>query len=696
MASSLNRRRGTRSQRGRTSLLVGLVVALIASALVLGILLGTHLLLNSTTSESNISQKEQHANIRGSPLDILEQGKPAVIENKEDDWNDADEKEHENDASVEDDGAGDDANGDDDAEEEQEDDVNQEEGAATIDDDADENEEENRTVTDDFPQDNAKPQEQQQQHLRHMDQKVDAMGALPKKPYPYNLDDLVPPDNNFTTWTAPGGNRFAEYTKGDDPYIITPDIRTKSDTLARSRRVHVKNAMEFAYKAYETYAFGHDEVLPQSKAFGNNWGGMGTTLVDSLDTLWLMGLKDEFWRGRDWVRDHLHHDHVGSVSVFETTIRSLGGLLSAYDWSGDEAFLTKAQDLGDRLFKAFDTASGLPMGQVSLSSGSLRNIGWAGGNAISAEVGTLQIEYRYLAKVTKKKEYATKSENVYTVLKKMNPPHGLYPYYIRNQQNPPTFANNKLTFGAMSDSLYEYMLKIWLQGGKTESLYREMYDAAIQGMHDELLSTSTPSGLVFIADKNGEKMDYKMDHLVCFMGGLLGLGAYTDPLGLESDRAQRDLKTAKALTYTCYQMYARMKTGISPEFIQFYPDKDFVPGRGAPHYLLRPEAVESFFILNQLTGDPIYREWGWEVFSAIERYCKTDVAYGELDNVNDVNGTPRNKMESFFLAETLKYLYLLQDPDTEVDVLNKHVFNTEAHPLRIFPVIDKEANEDNR
>jgi mannosyl-oligosaccharide alpha-1,2-mannosidase len=137
-------------------------------------------------------------------------------------------------------------------------------------------------------------------------------------------------------------------------------------------------------------------------------------------------------------------------------------------------------------------------------------------------------------------------------------------------------------------------------------------------------------------------------------------------------------------------MYARMKTGISAEYVQFYADKDFDIGRGAPHYLLRPEAVESFFILNQLTGDPIYREWGWEVFCAIERYCKTDIAYGSLSSVADVNGAPRNKMESFFLAETLKYLYLLQDPDTEVDVLHKHVFNTEAHPTRIFPVMDRE------
>ena len=133
-----------------------------------------------------------------------------------------------------------------------------------------------------------------------------------------------------------------------------------------------------------------------------------------------------------------------------------------------------------------------------------------------------------------------------------------------------------------------------------------------------------------------------------------------------------------------------MNTGISPEYIQLSEGNDFGIGRGAPHYLLRPETVESFFILSQLTGDPIYREWGWEVFQAIEKACKTQFGYGELTNVQAVGAAPRDKMESFFLAETVKYLYLLFDPDTEIDVLNKHVFNTEAHPMRIFPVLEQE------
>ena len=142
----------------------------------------------------------------------------------------------------------------------------------------------------------------------------------------------------------------------------------------------------------------------------------------------------------------------------------------------------------------------------------------------------------------------------------------------------------------------------------------------------------------------------------------------------------------QALAYTCYQMYARMNTGVSPDSVKFIPQKDLTID--TKENVLRPEAFESFFILNYLTGDPVYREWGWECFSAIQRYCKTNIAYGQLPDVSNPKRQPRDKMESFFLGESLKYLYLLQNPETEVDILNKHVFNTEAHPMRIFPVMD--------
>jgi hypothetical protein len=359
--------------------------------------------------------------------------------------------------------------------------------------------------------------------------------------FPY-YQELVEKDHDFSSFKPLGGSRFEEYKHGDSPYSYSPG---ESDDLARSRRYHVKKAMQHAWTGYETYAFGMDELKPKSMSGENGWGGSGTTLVDSLDTLWLMDMKEEFYRARDWVKDHLDHNIHKAVSVFETTIRSLGGLLSAYDWSGDEVFLDQAKDLGSRLFKAFNTHTGIPSGQVNLATGLSNNIPWTGNSAITAEFGTLQLEFRLLARLSGIVDYKEKSERVYKLLNDMNPAHGLYPNFIRNEGSKPEFANDKLTFGAMSDSLYEYMLKIWLQGGRSEQFYRDMYDKSMEGMYDVLLQVSSPSGLVFIADRNNGVMDTKMDHLVCFMGGLLALGAYTDPQGLHSERGQRDLKTAK-------------------------------------------------------------------------------------------------------------------------------------------------------
>ena len=92
------------------------------------------------------------------------------------------------------------------------------------------------------------------------------------------------------------------------------------------------------------------------------------TLLDSLDTLWVMGMREEFFEAKDWVQKSLSFNKNRMVSTFETTIRALGGLLSAYDLSEEPIFLEKAKDLGARLFKAFSTPSGMPNGQINLAT----------------------------------------------------------------------------------------------------------------------------------------------------------------------------------------------------------------------------------------------------------------------------------------------------------------------------------------
>lgn len=401
-------------------------------------------------------------------------------------------------------------------------------------------------------------------------------GAFPH----YPATRLVEKDHDFTSFKPKGGNRFEEYKRGDSPYRYSPG---ESDELARSRLYHVKKAMEHAWAGYEKYAFGRDELRPVSKSGRINWGGLGTTLVDSLDTLWLMGMKEEFYRARDWCKTTLTHDKGKDVSVFETTIRSLGGLLSAYDWSQDKVFLDQAEDLGKRLFQSFSSKSGIPYSQVNLRTGEGSNQRWSRGATNIAEAGTLQLEFRALARFSGIKEYKSKSEKIFEIFEQMKPDNGLYPSEIRNKKFIPEFSKRRqITFGARADSIYEYMLKIWIQGGKTENMYREMYDKAMQGMYDELLSVTYPSELVFIADQNNQVMDYKMDHLVCFMGGLLALGAYTDPQGLESERAQRDLKTAKVSKlwseeFMVWKKLSDQKRNYCCEMMSIYSDYFRVP-----------------------------------------------------------------------------------------------------------------------
>jgi len=229
----------------------------------------------------------------------------------------------------------------------------------------------------------------------------------------------------------------------------------------------------------------------------------------------------------------------------------------------------------------------------------------------------------------------------------------------------------------MGDSFYEYLLKLWLLTGKQNEQYKRMYLESIKGMQTRLLRTEGP--FTYISETKNGREERKMDHLVCFVPGLLALGAQHLP-----EHHDEHMALAAKLTETCYQMYARQKTGLAPEFVRFSGGSMQV---GAAHNLLRPEAMESFFLMWRFTKDPKYREWGWKVFMAFEKHCKVDSGgYVGLKNVNVDGSAPRNRddtMQTFWLAETLKYLLLLFSDDDALDLTN-HVINTEAHPLKVF------------
>eukprot|EP00939_MAST-03C_sp_MAST-3C-sp1_P000143 g143.t1 len=491
-------------------------------------------------------------------------------------------------------------------------------------------------------------------------------------------DDFEVPEALRAIYPDPEAAAAGTFSTSD----LGPEILAMSDELGRKRAEAVKRSFKFMWDNYRNRAMGKDELKPRSGSGDNNWGSMGVTLVDTLDTLWLMGLREDFEAAKRWVATSLDFSRVHKMmSFFETNIRMMGGLLSAYDLSGDRVFLDKAEDLGRRMKPGFGTSTGIPQAQIALGSGNIK-ASWTGNKAVLAEFGTLQVEWRYLSHVTGNPEYRRLAEHIYDA---MGPAtlDGMWPT-LMDRNNGHT-SGSVYSFGALADSYYEYLLKVWLQGRKREPRYREMYDRAIEGMSKHLLGQS--GHLKFVGERHGRSFQKKMEHLTCFVGGMLALGSVNDPQGVDSARAQRDMRNAKSIAYTCYRMYRDTPTGLSPEFVTFDNNGHILVG-SVKYYILRPEAAETMFVLHQLTGHPVFRQWGWDMFTAIRRKCKTTYGFGNYPDVSKDGRVPDDRAESFFLAETMKYLYLLQMPIGEGAggiSLGKYVFNTEAHPLKVFP-----------
>ncbi|RWS22894.1 endoplasmic reticulum mannosyl-oligosaccharide 1:2-alpha-mannosidase-like protein, partial [Leptotrombidium deliense] len=227
------------------------------------------------------------------------------------------------------------------------------------------------------------------------------------------------------------------------------------------------------------------------------------------------------------------------------------------------------------------------------------------------------------------------------------------------------------------------------------SWLRDDYSNAVKAIKERLMRTTDgPLKLTYV----GEKVRYtssvvpKMDHLVCFLPGTLALGYHLynthNQKKLFTEDFKEHLAIAESLARTCFQMYNSTATGLSPEIAYFESGENEVRIRPADsHNLLRPEYVESLFYLYHITGKQIYRDQGWQIFEAFNRYCK--VKSGGYTSIGDVRNPkqtrPKDMQESFWSAETLKYLYLLfSDDKVLIDkLLNYFVFNTEAHLIPV-------------
>ncbi|ROT35831.1 seven-hairpin glycosidase [Sodiomyces alkalinus F11] len=177
------------------------------------------------------------------------------------------------------------------------------------------------------------------------------------------------------------------------------------------RLAAVKAETERAWAGYRQYAWMHDELTPLTKRFRDPFCGWAATLVDSLDTLWIMGLKDEFDEAAKAVGDidFTYTPQRRDIPVFETTIRYLGGLLAAYDVSGGRqgnhpVLLTKAVELAEILMGAFDTPNRMPILYYNWMPDYASQPHRAETASI-AELASLSMEFTRLAQLTSENKY---------------------------------------------------------------------------------------------------------------------------------------------------------------------------------------------------------------------------------------------------------------------------------------------------
>jgi mannosyl-oligosaccharide alpha-1,2-mannosidase len=527
---------------------------------------------------------------------------------------------------------------------------------------------------------------------------------------------------------------------------IQHDFSAKQEDAAaknirETRRDEVRKQFLKCWKNYRSYGWMHDEIRPISGEVTDHFGGWAATLIDALDTLWIMGFEEEFNSAIEDVESiDFGYTNLEHINVFETNIRHLGGLLAAFELSKDERLLAKATEVGEMLYHAFDTPNHMPITRWKMREAGEGKAQVADEQVLLAEIGSMTMEFTRLSQLTGDPKYYDAVTRITRLLEEQQEKTklpGMWPIVV-NARNADFTGDNTFTLNSMADSMYEYLPKMYALLGGQDFIYRKMYEKALDTAAEHaLFRPSTPddsdlltSGAVRV-EGSSVLVDPILQHLSCYTGGMYALGSKL--FGKEDH-----YKIGRKLTDTCVWAYKASPAGIMPEvshLLQCTNKTDCTWNEKAWHdavasktdqnsekdplrnianlrlpsgftsiddrrYILRPEAIESVFIMYRITGEQSWQAAAWDMWTAIQRSTDTDIGNSALLDVSAETPPRADSMEvslkslsvhmewlltvmqSFWMAETLKYFFLVfSEPD--VISLDDFVLNTEAHPFRI-------------
>lgn len=439
---------------------------------------------------------------------------------------------------------------------------------------------------------------------------------------------------------------------------LATDITAAETVDWRALGRDVKAQMAWAWDQYKAHAWGKDEIKPVSGTYASfplrDGRHLGLSLVEALDTLWVMGLDSRFQDGVDWVKSDLDFDVDGDVSVFETSIRLIGGLLSAHHACGDPALLAKAKDLADRLLPAFDTPTGMPWSFINLKTAAVRE-------SVNSPAGcaTYWPEWGTLSRLTGDPRYGEAARKATVAVFERRSKLDLVATRIDVLSGE--WKSRTATVGSYGDSFFEYLWDGWQLFG--DGAWKHMYDVCTAAIlrHQQAWT----AGSLWFPDidfETGEIISTEQDELASFYGGLLGQGG--------------EMKAGAAYTESWAKVQDRY--GVLPEGYDYVTAKPTQVTNA-----LRPELADSAFNLWLLDGKVRWREIGRAHFLAMKRWNKAAHGYTDLA---DVTSSPKRRADhcpGYWWSEQMKYYYLLFSDTRRFDY-KRNYLSTEGNVLLGF------------
>nr|WP_304051266.1 glycoside hydrolase family 47 protein [Jatrophihabitans endophyticus] len=391
-----------------------------------------------------------------------------------------------------------------------------------------------------------------------------------------------------------------------------------------------------AWNGYKRFAFGYDQVMPISEKPNNFFfedRSVGLSIVEALDTLYVMGLDDELRIGLDWIHANLNFDiDENDFGIFEGIIRLVGGLLAGYLAVRDVRLLQLAQDLADRIMPVFEKSpTGIPYGRVNLATGAVSSA-----DTVLAEAGTNLLEFGTLSRLTGNPRYYRAAKRAQRAVfdrrssldllgTTINVETGQWTDPTDEAVNPPT------------DSFYEYLWGGYALFGDLECLrfYRTLSAALGRYVAERY------DGLLWYRQvdfRTGALLGRRQSELASFWAELVSAGG--DPATGES--------------------YYRSWTTVLERYRVLPEEIDYTTlAATSVSNQFRPEYVNSSFDLYWQTGDAAYEETAYAYFAGLRDNARTRHGYTIIDDVTTTPMLQGDLFPAYGFAENFKYLYLI-------------------------------------